>query len=235
MSNEDNEKILDKIKKMLALAKSDNRHESAQALKMAQRLMEKHQLSMGDVHISQIKTTRVKSRFSVSKPKSYEVILMRAVERAFGVAIAWLASESWVRLVGEDNYAQFTIIGPEDQIEIASYTAEVMSRKMVSARKGYIKQLKDEGFRGRELTHEANAFCDGWAVSVMEKIHQFANPKEVTDAIAEKKKLIIEDRKADIQTSEGSYYSQTVGRKAGSEESIYRPVNEKKRAKLAHS
>lgn len=43
------EKVLDKIKKCLALSQSANEHEAAQALKQAQALMEKYEVNAVDV------------------------------------------------------------------------------------------------------------------------------------------------------------------------------------------
>ncbi|MFC0020178.1 DUF2786 domain-containing protein [Neisseria gonorrhoeae] len=42
--NMDKEKVLDKIKKCLALGRSANEHEAAQALRQAQALMEKYKV-----------------------------------------------------------------------------------------------------------------------------------------------------------------------------------------------
>ena len=47
----DQEKIIDKIKKCLALAKSDNPHEAATALRQAQKLMEQHNLTEQDISL----------------------------------------------------------------------------------------------------------------------------------------------------------------------------------------
>ena len=48
------EKILDKIKKCLALSKSANEHEAAQALKQAQALMEKYEVNAVDIALSEV-------------------------------------------------------------------------------------------------------------------------------------------------------------------------------------
>lgn len=45
----DKEKVLDKIKKCLALGQSANEHEAAQALKQAQALMEKYEVNAVDI------------------------------------------------------------------------------------------------------------------------------------------------------------------------------------------
>ena len=50
----DKEKILDKIKKCLALGQSENEHEAAQALKQAQALMEKYEVNAVDIALSEV-------------------------------------------------------------------------------------------------------------------------------------------------------------------------------------
>ena len=47
-------RILDKIKKLMALAGSNNPHEAANALRKAQLLMQQYQLSEADVELSDI-------------------------------------------------------------------------------------------------------------------------------------------------------------------------------------
>ena len=50
----DKEKVLDKIKKCLALGQSANEHEAAQALKQAQALMEKYEVNAVDIALSRV-------------------------------------------------------------------------------------------------------------------------------------------------------------------------------------
>ena len=50
----DKKKVLDKIKKCLALGQSANEHEAAQALKQAQALMEKYEVNAADIDLSQV-------------------------------------------------------------------------------------------------------------------------------------------------------------------------------------
>lgn len=50
----DKEKVLDKIKKCLALGRSANEHEAAQALRQAQALMEKYKVNAEDIALSKV-------------------------------------------------------------------------------------------------------------------------------------------------------------------------------------
>ena len=51
---QNNEKLLEKLKKLLALAKSDNPHEAALALQRAQKLMQAYNITQADLALSDI-------------------------------------------------------------------------------------------------------------------------------------------------------------------------------------
>lgn len=51
----DKEKILEKLKKLLALSKSDNPHEAALALQRAQKLMLAYNITQADLALSDIR------------------------------------------------------------------------------------------------------------------------------------------------------------------------------------
>ena len=54
MQEMDKEKVLDKIKKCLALGESANEHEAAQAIRQAQMLMKKYGISEIDIELSAV-------------------------------------------------------------------------------------------------------------------------------------------------------------------------------------
>ena len=62
----DKEKILDKIKKCLALSKSANEHEAAQALKQAQALMEKHEVNAVDIALSEVSEQKADRKMALN-------------------------------------------------------------------------------------------------------------------------------------------------------------------------
>ena len=57
----EHEKIIDKIKKCLALSNSDNPHEAAAALRQAQKLMEMHNLTELDISLSDVQECSAKA------------------------------------------------------------------------------------------------------------------------------------------------------------------------------
>lgn len=56
-----NEKIVDRIKKLLALSESDNEHEAQSAMVKAQELMAKHNLEMKDINVTKSDVIRNES------------------------------------------------------------------------------------------------------------------------------------------------------------------------------
>ncbi|BDE02465.1 DUF2786 domain-containing protein [Pasteurella multocida] len=79
--SQSNEKLLKKIKKLLALSKSNNPHEAAKALEMAQKLMAEHNVNSIDVEISESDS---KQKFS-RKTGQYVHALASLIKRVFGV------------------------------------------------------------------------------------------------------------------------------------------------------
>ena len=172
------DKTLDKIKKMLVLGKDSDSAESATALKMAAKLMKKHNLSQTDITLSDINEVRVKSKFSVSKPKSHEVAVYRIVEKAFGVRMYFVPAQSWE----QDNWGRYTMVGPTDQLAIAEYTVQVLIRNMVKARIDFLKTVPSMLSRS-ERSAEGDTFARHWANAIARMVHEFANPDDVDRAM----------------------------------------------------
>lgn len=79
-------RVLDKIKKLMALAGSNNPHEAAIALRKAQLLMQEHQLSEADVELSDIaESCSVMANASEKQPQ-WSLNLMAMIKQTFGVS-----------------------------------------------------------------------------------------------------------------------------------------------------
>ena len=107
----DQDKIIDKIRKLLALSQSNNEHEATAAADRAMKLMECHQLGMSDVEIKEhIKAGVIKEEYTVEglKRKSlWATTLAMAAANAFDGTAA-----QGRRLHG----TQVTFIGNPDDI-----------------------------------------------------------------------------------------------------------------------
>jgi hypothetical protein len=223
------QRILDKIKKCLALSTSSEPAEAAAALRQAQKLMDAYNISMTDVSAASIGETRVKSKFSVSKVKPYELRVISTVAKAFNCELMWHSSKSYAT----DVFASFVIIGPKTQLELAEYTAEVMLRKLKAARTNFINSLPDYMNRAGKI-QEADGFSMGWANAVSKVVNDFAGNEEIVKAIAAYKSKTYGNglKNSAVQGRQLGAYGYKAGQEAGAGESIYRPMNETKTARL---
>lgn len=217
--NQPDEKILSKIQKCLALSQSSEPHEAAAAMRQAQKLMEIHNISMAAVKQSDIGTTTVKSKVSVSKVSPWELKLINTVAKAFGCRLMWTQSRSWAT----DVYGSFTLVGLKTQTELAQYTCEVMQRKLIKARGEFVTAMGPSVNRAYK-TAQANGFCMGWIESVSKTVHDFALNTEVVLMI---KTYISEHsggKKSAAKNVQIGSSGFAAGREAGAGESIHRPM-----------
>ena len=218
MTNAPDEKILNKIKKCLALSASSEPHEAAAALRQAQKLMEIHGISQIDVQRSDIGSTDVSSKVSVSKVNPWELKLMTTVANAFGCKLMWAPSYSW----SVDIYGRYTFIGLKSQIELAQYTAEVMQRKLLKAKSVFAKTLAPHMSRATK-TAQLDGFCMGWIIEVQKTVHAFALNEETRLMIEE---FIQEKSTGKAKQKQKSFGASgfAAGKEAGAGESIHRPM-----------
>ena len=230
-------KILGKIKKCLALAGSDNPNEAAVALKQAHTLMEKHGVSNFEVTMSDIGESETQARtMARDKPAQWECNLAALVGKAFGCRLM-IHKSVLPKVYGPANDGKFVFVGLKHQAEVAAYTASVLIRKCKTARQNWIKTFFVENGldrsvgRGRK-SKMGDAFAEGWVAQIRPLVTDFANPKEIEDAI---------DRHVDESTkgaqaqareakSAGRYADSlavAAGMRAAKGESLYRPMNDK--------
>jgi hypothetical protein len=159
--------ILDKIKKLLALATSPNAHEAAAALRRARELMDEHGINDEQLAFSDIKEEPLK-RPGTGRPPRYEAVLVSTIAKAFGLRTL-LGKGSWY------------LVGGGFRLEIGQYLAAMLLRKLRSARAAYLLTLK----RCKRDTkiRRADEYCLGWVAVVSDKIARFAT-LEVAEAEA---------------------------------------------------
>lgn len=233
------DRILDKIKKCLALARSSNPHEAEAAMRQAQKLMQAHGIDAHAVTASEVGETAVKSQtMARDMMAKWECLLASEVGKAFGCQM--LISRS---LVPDDlvirgrkpiiNEGSFIYIGLKHQAEVAAYTAQVLIRRCKKARAEFIADKLGHitGLKGgrKKATELGDAFATGWVLQVTKTVQAFANPEGIDAAIADHvtkrgARGTVEGR-GDLKGT-GASAAATLGAQAAKGESLHRPMGQ---------
>lgn len=214
------ERILEKIKKCLALSESPVAAEAAAALRQAQKLMELHGISQLDLKRADLGTAEFRSKASVSRLKDWELRLVTRVANAFGCRLMWSKSSSY----SMDVYGRFILLGLKSQVELAQYTCDVMTRRLMKARAEFVAAQPSYLDRA-EKTRNADGFCHGWVAAVERTVQEFAVGAELKQLIEDELAERAKGPKVKAQERDGSAAGFLAGQKVGSKESIHRPVN----------
>lgn len=171
------ESILKKIEKCLALSKSNNPHEAAIALKQANALMEKHQLTMTDVSLSKINES--KSKGSPSKnAMDFEAALAQMVANIFDCKLMKSVNTRYTSTKKYPTYITYwSFIGVKPNDEIAAYTFQTLFRQLKNARQEYIN-TELSYYSKKTKTQKANSFCIAWVIQVKETAKGLLNKSD---------------------------------------------------------
>ena len=167
----DKSSALEKIKKCLALSRSANEHEAAQALKHAQALMAKYGLTGWDVELAEVSEQYGKAPKSAP---SWHWRLVHLCGSAFGCD-RWHAADH--------SGGRFVFCGINGRPELAAYAYEVLLRQLKTARREYIKTTLSRVRIVRDKTARADLFCAGWVSQVADTVQAFAQTKAETELL----------------------------------------------------
>lgn len=162
------EKALEKIKKLLAKEKSTDPNEAAVCLEKAILLMKKYGLTSQDVIRSEVVQGSVKMGSFKTAP-TYLGMLVSAVEKATRT-VSYLSIDPFSFDV--------CFIGDEPSVKIAIYAYQSLSRKLLKARKAFYGRLNPDAGRWKK-SQAANAYAEGWTTAVFRKIERLMPDVEV--------------------------------------------------------
>lgn len=186
----DQDRILDKIKKCLEMAKGkgSNPNEAEIALRQAHKLMEAYNLEMGDVLASMAGEAKVPAG-SEGDPPAWRVRLAQVCASAFGTHL--VIGTSWA------ESASFRFIGCAAAPELAGYAYQVLERQLQRARRDYLVTQK----RCKRSTKVArgDAFAHGWIEAVWTKVRNMAG---VDDNIVEAIQAYMAKHYPNLKTAE---------------------------------
>lgn len=164
-------RILDKIKKLMALAGSNNPHEAANALRKAQLLMQQYQLSEADVELSDIAEHSASLANTSKTQPQWSLSLMAMIQQSFGVT-AYFSTYRERRCF---------FVGYQDRAEIAAYCYAVLARQLKSARRDFLASL-NKRLKATTKTARADLFCEGWVSGVYQQVRDLV-PSEKEQAL----------------------------------------------------
>ncbi len=171
----DHAKILDKIKKCLALSSSSNEHEAEAALRQARKLMEAHGIDDLDIQAADAEERRAKSG-AKSQPANWETTLAVKIGDAFGCQVIFTSAGFW------KTHGEWAFIGCGASPEVAHYAFAVLHRQAKRAREEHIK-AKLKRCKVATKTRRADLFSEGWVRSVVRTIAVFAGNEQQSAAI----------------------------------------------------
>ncbi|WP_048648954.1 DUF2786 domain-containing protein [Nitratireductor soli] len=163
-------KIIDKVRKCLALARSGNENEAASALAKARQLMDVHGITEADIAMADVEEAVTRGSRTQRSPV-WELILSETVCRALGVT-------SFADARGDRCF-----IGRAPAAEIASYAFAVLFRRLKKERADYIKAHLKRCKLARKR-QRADIFCQAWASMVFMKVKALV-PERQADALVE--------------------------------------------------
>ena len=187
--DKNNEKVLEKLKKLLSLAKSNNPHEAALALQRAQKLMLAYNISPDDLALSDIdeSISDYWAAGSVNPPR-YMLGLLDIIQTAFGVK----------SIIHSGHTPSVGFYGNKERVGLASYTWEVLARQLIQARKAYIRQ-QNKRIKNSTKTNRGDKFAEGWVLAVRSEVHLFAMSREERELAT----LWLEQKYPDSGTTSG--------------------------------
>jgi len=153
-SNAERDKILLRIKELLALAESPNEHEAANAMRMAQRYLMKYNLDLTQIDQEKNYRTTYLGKCN-SRIQEYEYALSLLLEEHFFVMAIWTHSYDAVR---DKSGRILQVCGTPQNLEIASYVYDYVlqvSEALWKDKKRALKTTRSPGKRGTKLQYLA--------------------------------------------------------------------------------
>jgi hypothetical protein len=176
----DKEKIVDRIRKLLALAQSNNEHEAASAAANAQRLLSEHNLSMDQVSWKRKRQREVHPRAATVPACSLDHPVVRLVAEAFDC-----------RGLQEPCQKRGLFVGVGADPKVAAFTFDYLERALKKLSSSFMKKIPAcvEG-RGRIKT----SYLMGAVLKIHKRLQEQKQKTPVTPgALVPMKKSAIEN------------------------------------------
>lgn len=218
MSPEDRDKVLQRIRKCLALGSSPNEHEAAAGMRQAQKLMEMHGLSQADLDNAAIKEERAAATAWRNVPV-WEHMLAWTIADAFGVALYLEKSAPHAR-----ELSAFVFYGPEHRALLAKYAHEVLSRQVLKARAKFVRETCP-GMSRSTCMDAGESYAQGFVSRLKEKVDIVAPTQSEARGMELRAKELGLAPLKDRRSKGGDTASYMAGLADGANASLHRPMN----------
>lgn len=173
----DKDRIIRKIERCLALSESSNEHEAAAALRQANALMEKHQIELSELGLSELSISQDDRIFSTRLPVAWKRMLYIMVAEAFSLSLFWRGGRP-------------IFVGVSPAPTVALYAVDILERQLNKGKKNFMAEVErlnelDNIKMTRSIRTEiGRGYCEGWVFGCMKKVEAFA--KSLTNEEKEK-------------------------------------------------
>jgi hypothetical protein len=192
----ENTPIIEKIKKLLALASSSNEHEAALAASHAQRLLAEHNLAMTDIEAAHKPHKADKMETSVSKSLPKWVRSLSA-----GVSTAFDC-----QAIHHPATGKMTFIGVGADVQIAAYTFTYLDRTVRKLCRTYMKQYVGSTIANRHRELMRHSYYLGAVSTINDRLReQRAQTPVTTGALVPLKEGLIRQAMKEIGNIRNMY------------------------------
>lgn len=226
LTHERLKKILDKIKKCLALSTSSNSNEASTALRQAQALMSQYNVDDGDLHeVGHVVIKYKKSK----KVQSWEVSLINMAGDIAGCEVLLQTGASGCSAI---------FIGIPSKREMASYVFEVLHRQISQIRRRYMKENLTHIHSSYQRGRLADVFCGAVVHESARKVSKVINPEKEGELVQKYRGDLItpgskpKNVKFPSINNRDDYNALHSGLKAGKDVNIYGGVNRTEQAMI---
>jgi len=182
------DKLIDRIKKLLSLAKSHNPNEAVAALTKARKLMNQYSISTGDLAVADILERQADTKHRSKTAPGYLCDLVGLCADLFSCHTYCIEKSNWKN--GRRSYALVPVfIGYEIDVELAQYTYDNLYRKLSVARRLYRSRYWYKG----DVTKDKDAYAEGWVVGVKRNVQHLVPPKHEVEVRAGAGALMVVD------------------------------------------
>ncbi len=160
--NDQNISVIQKIKKLLALANSSNEHEAALAAGHAQRLLSEHNLAMADIDATN----------KPDKADKVETVVPKTLPKWLRHLSSGVSTAFDCQTVHYPATGKMVFIGVGADVEIASYTFSYLHRVVRKLCTNYVRHHVDDHITGRNRELLKHSYLLGAVSTITHRLRE---------------------------------------------------------------